>query len=177
MELTAAGDVDGDGYSDVLARPRDLLNVRTIASEGFMDVAGSVGGGTVQLYWGGPSGLSTTPGWEAPWAWGGGEKALGVGDVDGDGLLDLLLTGHRHAWLWNEFDFDRQVPPDPTEPEPPTDTSDTGVESSPTEPGTTAGTPTGTNLDGADPGGRCGCASADAASGLWIPWLLARHRW
>jgi hypothetical protein len=75
-----AGDVNGDGYDDV------------IVGAYFLDGGGH---GRAYLYFGSASGLSTEPGWIAT---GGREQndhfaycVAGAGDVNGDGYADLLV--------------------------------------------------------------------------------------
>lgn len=183
-ELTSAGDIDGDGFHDVLARPRDKVDHRFDIY--LSDVVGSVDHGAVQLYFGSATGLSPVPGWEAPFAWGGGERAVGVRDVDGDGLYDLLLAGHRHAWLWTDFeDFDRQVPPD-TEYKPSDTATDTGATGDTGTTAPTTDTPAATDSgevetepkedQDQDQDSGCGCAAKGTWSGdTWLGRLLARR--
>ncbi len=65
--VAGAGDVNGDGYDDVL-----------------------IGGSTrMALYLGRPSGLEKQPAWVGPVAYG----AAGIGDVNGDGFGDFALFG------------------------------------------------------------------------------------
>lgn len=79
--IRAAGDLDGDGFSDVAF---------AAVTPGYEET----GSGTVYLYTGGEDGLGETPvamvngteaGDEFGWA------LAGVGDVDGDGLGDVLI--------------------------------------------------------------------------------------
>jgi hypothetical protein len=69
--MASAGDVDGDGYGDVV-----------------------IGGGEVaQVFFGGPDGISTTAALTLP---GAGPEALvvqGYGDVNGDGAPDIEVDG------------------------------------------------------------------------------------
>ena len=75
--LAHAGDVNGDGYGDIIAG---------------MPFAGT--GGRAEVYAGGPSGLGTSPVWaqdgfEANSAFGASVSC--AGDVDGDGLSDVVV--------------------------------------------------------------------------------------
>ena len=79
--LASAGDVDGDGYADVII--------------GAPDYASSGQGGNAHLYRGGPAGLSTSLAWSSsgdgqPDAHFGSAVAS-AGDVNGDGYDDVLV--------------------------------------------------------------------------------------
>ena len=83
--VAAAGDVNGDGFADVVVGER------------------SYGGGTgrAHLYLGSPSGLESPPSWtvESPQADAEyGQTVAGAGDVDGDGYSDVLVG----ADLWDD---------------------------------------------------------------------------
>jgi hypothetical protein len=71
-----AGDVDGDGFADVLV----------VAP-----------GGTVRLYRGGPGGLELSPAVTLSVAegWPGARGARGLGDIDGDGFADVGIEVTR----------------------------------------------------------------------------------
>ena len=78
--VAGAGDVNGDGYSDVLV------------GLPMLDGAGA-DSGEVRLYLGSTTGLAASP----DWAWQGspggeaGRAVAGVGDVDADGFADILI--------------------------------------------------------------------------------------
>ncbi|MFO0973383.1 MAG: FG-GAP-like repeat-containing protein [Phycisphaerae bacterium] len=79
--LAAAGDLDGDGYADVLigAPRRD---------------SPLVDAGEVRVYRGGPGGLSAVPAWTLSGDQAGaqfGASVAGAGDVDGDGYRDVVI--------------------------------------------------------------------------------------
>jgi hypothetical protein len=81
LALASAGDVNGDGYDDVIVG--DPFFSGDLMEEG-----------RVYLYYGSPGGLSSTPGWVVD----GNQSILyfgmavsGVGDVNGDGYDDVLI--------------------------------------------------------------------------------------
>jgi hypothetical protein len=81
MSVGTAGDLNGDGYGDVV-----------VSAHGYD--GGQVNQGRALVYYGGPAGLPTTPSWYAQ----GGQAntSLGgsvstAGDVNGDGYADLLV--------------------------------------------------------------------------------------
>ena len=79
--LGTAGDVDGDGYSDVI--------VGVPAYDGSY-----LGEGQARLYLGSAGGLSTTPDWTVEGGhvgYGLGDAVGTAGDVDGDGYADVLI--------------------------------------------------------------------------------------
>jgi hypothetical protein len=85
--VAGVGDVNGDGYSDVLAGA-------SLYSDGELYE------GAAFLYLGSASGLSPAPDWEAQGDLAGaqfGSSVAGAGDVDSDGFADLLVG----APLWN----------------------------------------------------------------------------
>lgn len=79
--VAGGGDVNGDGYADLLAGASTY------------DFNGA-DAGTAALYLGGPSGLAATPAWtaygEQEGAWFGSAVAL-ASDVNGDGYNDLVV--------------------------------------------------------------------------------------
>ncbi len=82
----AAGDVNGDGYGDVLVGAPQHL-------EGFLQV------GRVTHYLGSTSGLSTTPAWTVDGQNGGyfGSSVATAGDVNGDGYADVIVGAFAHS--------------------------------------------------------------------------------
>lgn len=79
--LSPAGDVNGDGYSDVLVGAFDYAN-------------GQADEGGAFVYHGSPDGLNTTAIWTVEGNQGGakmGYSLAGVGDVNGDGYSDVIV--------------------------------------------------------------------------------------
>ena len=81
LAVSGAGDVNGDGYSDVV-----------VGAHGYDN--GQTDEGKVWLYYGSPSNLSTTAGWTAESDQAGAQFGWSVstaGDVNGDGYGDVLV--------------------------------------------------------------------------------------
>ena len=80
--VASAGDVNGDGYSDVVVGARSW-------QEGANDFTGKA-----WVFLGSGSGLSTTPAWSAIGGAAGNQFGMAVasaGDVDGDGYADVVI--------------------------------------------------------------------------------------
>ncbi|MCA9492640.1 MAG: FG-GAP repeat protein [Myxococcales bacterium] len=84
--LAGVGDVDEDGYDDVLIGAPWLDGARP-------------GSGRVQLHRGGPNGLAQAPAWvdEADDTYSSFGFAVGGGDVNGDGYVDLLVGAYSYG--------------------------------------------------------------------------------
>ena len=79
--VASAGDVNGDGYSDVLVGARDVTN-------------GQAREGRAYLYLGSPLGLATSPAWTAEGDLASahfGASVASAGDVDRDGYSDVVI--------------------------------------------------------------------------------------
>jgi FG-GAP repeat/Divergent InlB B-repeat domain len=90
LTSSSAGDVNGDGYGDVIVGAPEYGSTDSQRWEGI-----------IYLYHGSPSGLSLTPNWEAESNQGGvflGMYLFPGGDVNGDGLDELVLgaSGYTH---------------------------------------------------------------------------------
>jgi hypothetical protein len=84
--VACAGDVNGDGYSDVI-----------IGSPNYSNGEGEEG--RVSVYNGGPSGLSATPSWTAESNQVHahmGRECFGAGDVNADGYSDVVVGAYEY---------------------------------------------------------------------------------
>ncbi len=82
LSVSTAGDVNGDGYSDI------------IVGASYYDNASYSDGGRVFVYLGSQTGLSTTPKWEKGMSQTGaqlGHSVSTAGDVNGDGYSDVIV--------------------------------------------------------------------------------------
>ena len=92
--LASAGDVNGDGYSDVI-----------VGAYQYSDVEGSEG--AAFLYLGSASGLASTASWSAEgnqWNANFGESVASAGDVDGDGFSDVIVGAHGYSFAASAFE-------------------------------------------------------------------------
>ncbi len=90
--LSCAGDVNGDGYDDIVAGSPNYTN-------------GQDHEGHVFVFKGGSSGLSASPDWtlQVDQAWAGfGRGVAGVGDINGDGYDDIACSapGYKTVYIY-----------------------------------------------------------------------------
>jgi hypothetical protein len=93
-DLASAGDVNGDGYDDVLVSAR------------FFDTQTIMDAGRVVLYMGSASGLALTPAWTAEGTQSGcrfGQSVASAGDVNGDGYDDVIVGSNLFS---NDLTFE-----------------------------------------------------------------------
>jgi hypothetical protein len=86
--VSGAGDVNGDGYADVL-----------VGAYGYDDGLND-GAGKAYVYLGAASGLASTPTWGVTGEAAGdhfGQWVAGAGDVNGDGFADILCGSYDHS--------------------------------------------------------------------------------
>ena len=84
--VSMAGDVNGDGYADVIVGARYYDN-------------GETDEGRVYCYHGGPGGLNSTPGWTAESNQAEahmGKSVASAGDVNGDGYSDVIVGAYYY---------------------------------------------------------------------------------
>jgi hypothetical protein len=81
FSVASAGDVNGDGYADV--------------------IVGTLEAGTAYVYLGSASGLATTP--SSTLIVAGGTSVAGIGDVNGDGYGDLAVGGDHSSGSGNVY--------------------------------------------------------------------------
>ncbi len=88
LSVSTAGDVDNDGYSDV------------IVGAPLYDITGKADAGRAYVYTGTASGLSTVAAWTADSDLAGakfGQSVSTAGDVNGDGYADVIVGAHTYG--------------------------------------------------------------------------------
>ncbi len=88
VSVSTAGDVNGDGYSDVI-----------VGAEGYDGGGGEVDEGCAFVYLGSSSGLSESPDWSAQSNQDSanfGKSVSTAGDVNGDGYSDVIVGAYRY---------------------------------------------------------------------------------
>jgi hypothetical protein len=93
FNVNDAGDLNGDGYDDVLLTAKHYSPTGAIGD--------SVGRG--YLYLGSPQGLSSEPFWtfDGESVSGIGTNIASAGDVNGDGLKDIIVSGDGYSGSYN----------------------------------------------------------------------------
>lgn len=89
--IGTAGDVNGDGYDDVIiaACPYDVITGTTVLTDA----------GRVYIYYGSAAGLSTTPDWTADGDQEGGmfgSRVATAGNVNGDNYDDVIIGAYKY---------------------------------------------------------------------------------
>lgn len=86
FSVSAAGDVNADGYTDVIIGANQISTNYPTEGAAF-------------LYLGGPTGLSTNPAWQIRGNQNGarmGHAVAGAGDLNGDGYADIAIGSPRY---------------------------------------------------------------------------------
>ena len=116
ISVSTAGDVNGDGYSDIIVGSPEFNN-------------GESNEGIAQLFYGNSSGVSSTPAWSYESNFAGakfGFSVMTAGDVNGDGYADVIIgapeykpglyvLGRIYAFygsssgLGSDYDWDRTL--------------------------------------------------------------------
>ena len=84
--MGTAGDVNGDGYADIVIGASNYANGQTAE-------------GIVHIYHGSPSGPSVAPSWSRESNHAGAALGISVstaGDVNGDGYADVIMGAYLH---------------------------------------------------------------------------------